>query len=228
MTQDQIFAAYYVQYRTEADTPNNSDDEYIIFTGLANEAISRWANYDNTFWKELWSTLQVSGDGDSTIVTGQSAYACPADMGETGGLIRIIDPSTGHTVQRLKVIEAQDSQFQSDMNNYAYFIGDPSNGYTLVINPAPVDAWNGFSIDYVYYKKPTYFTTTQSKTEMKMPYFIVHRALSSRFRGSRNPYYQSAKNDAEDVLRTMQLNNNSGGQADPWKLADNSGTFFGG
>lgn len=233
MDQDDLFGAYYAQYRTQADTPNNTDDEYTIFTFLANEAINRWSNYDNTFWKELYMTLQISGDGDSVIASGTTEYDAPDDMRIAGGKIRVFD-NTGRTIQRIPIIEAQDAQFKSDNSSYAYFIGDPNNGFTLVLNPGPTSAIIGMNMDYVYYKKPTIFDLISANsqagsisTEMSQPYFIVHRALANRFRGSRNPYYQSAKNDAEDVLRTMQMENNSGNWADPWKLEDHSAGRFG-
>lgn len=225
---DAIFAAYYVQYRTEAVTPTSADDEYTIGMALANEAVNRWANYDNTYWKELFTTLQISGDGDNLLASGTTEYETPEDMREAGGSIRVFD-STGATQLWIPIIEPQDAQFRSDNSNYAYFIGDPNNGYTLNLNPVPVDRLIGMGFDYVYYKKPTIFATGTDLTEMSEPYFIVHRMLANRFRGSRNPYYASAKTDAEDVLRTMQLENNSGTWADPWKLSDNSGApNFGG
>jgi hypothetical protein len=226
MDQDELFKAYYYQYRVESDTPNKEDDEYVIFTGLANEAINRWANYDNTFWKELWNTLQISGDGDSKLGTGNTEYATPDDMRIAGGKIRVYD-DTGTTLQRINIIEPQDVQFQSDLASYAYFIGDPNNGFTLNINPEPVDSQDGLNLNYIYYKKPTLLTKPTSISEMTQPYFIVHRSLANRFRGSRNPYYQSAKSDAEDVLQTMKMENNSGNWNDPWELADNSTGRFG-
>jgi hypothetical protein len=226
MNLDDLFAAYYVQYRTEADTPNSTDDEYIIFTGLSKEAIYRWSNYDNTFWKELWNTLQISQDGDLVIGDGQTEYATPEDMRIAGGKIRLFD-AQGLTQARIPIIEPQDVQFQPDNRVYAYFIGDPNNGFTLNINPEPPTNWVGLNMNYIYYKKPTILVDGTDFTEMSQPYFIVHRALANRFRGSRNPYYTSAKNDAEDVLKTMQMENNSGTWADPWKMADNSSGRFG-
>ena len=95
------------------------------------------------------------------------------------------------------------------------------------LNPAPPSSLNGKSIDYIYYKQPTEFTTGTDVTEMSNPYYIVHRMLANRFRASRNPYYQSANNEAENALRVMQMSNNSGTWANPWKLADNSGSVFG-
>lgn len=100
-------------------------------------------------------------------------------------------------------------------------------GYTLTINPAPPAAINGMDIDYVYYKLPSLFTTGTSRTEMADPYFIVHRMLATQFRAARNPYYSSAKADAENALRQMQLDNNSGTWSNPWVMADTSDTQWG-
>lgn len=226
MDLDALFKAYYFQYRVEADTPLSEDDEYIIFTGLANEAVNRWEHYDATYWKELFTTLQRSGDGDSVLAQDTTEYDAPSDMQEPGGFIRVFD-STGVTKQRIPIIEPQDAQFRSDNSQYAYFVGDPNNGFTLNLNVAPSSATIGLNMDYVYYKQAADLEDATDISEMSDPYFIVHRSLANRFRGSRNPYYQSAKNDAEDILKTMQTNNNSGNWADPWKLADNSGSTWG-
>lgn len=229
MNLDALFKAYYFQYRTESDTPASSDDEYIIFVGLANESINRWSNYDNTYWKELFTSLQRSGTdggGDLVLAANTTTYVAPDDMQEAGGYIRVYN-DTGATLRRIPIIEPQDAQFKGDLSSYAYFLGDPNNGFTLNINPAPDNVLTGQSMDYIYYKKPTLLATGTDVSEMSEPYFMVHRALANRFRGSRNPYYQSAKNDAEDVLKTMQMTNNSGNWADPWKLADNSGGVWG-
>lgn len=226
MNYEQIFEAYYTQYRAEAQVPNDSDDEYIIGLPLANEAINRWANYDNTMWKELFTTLQAADDGDKTV-SSSSEYTCPEDMRLPGGTV-VVRNTDGAAIRRYPIIEPQQAQFRTDTSTYAYFTGDPNNGFILHLNPEPDTAVIGGSIDYVYYKKPTLFTATGGEvTEMSQPYFIVHRMLANRFRASRNPYYGSAKTDAEDVLRTMQLENNSGNWANPWSLPDNSGTQWG-
>lgn len=226
MDYDALFAAYYTQYRAEATVPSNVDDEYTIGMRFANEAVNRWSNYDNTFWKELFDTNQNDGSGDQVIVLNQREYAAPDNMQEAGGFIKILD-SNGNSVRNYQIIEPQEAQFRADSSAYAYFTGDPANGFTLNINPAPDISISGMQIDYVYYKKPTLFTTGADVSEMSEPYFIVNRMLASRFRASRNPYYQSAKGDAEDVLRTMKMTNDSGTWANPWSVADNSGTTWG-
>lgn len=227
MNYDEIFEAYYSLYRAEAQIPTSSEDEYIVGIPLANEAINRWANYDNTMWKELFTTLQDADDGDKTVAADTIDYNCPEDMKTVGGYVLIRDAS-GNTVRRYAIIEPQQAQFKSDSSYYAYFTGDPGNGYVMHLNPVPDDTIVGLSIDYIYYKKPTLFTLNGGETtEMPQPYFTVHRMLANRFRSSRNPYYGSAKTDAEDVLRTMQLENNSGSWSNPWTVQDNSGSGWG-
>lgn len=226
MTLEQLFAAYYTLYRLEADVPGNEDDEYKVFIQLAKEAINRWANYDNTLWRELFTTNVLDGGGDSTVTSGTTDYATSDNFQEAGGMVRLLDDE-GNTRARYPLIEPHEAQTKGDTARYATVIGDPSNGYTLRLNPAPDDAIDGLTIEYDYYKRPTTLTNKSDVPEMSQPYFIVHRALANRFRGSRNPYYSSAKNDAEDVLKTMQLRNNSGTWTSPWTLPDNSGSSWG-
>jgi hypothetical protein len=224
---DDIFAQYYSLYRGEADTPASTDDEYTVALALSKEAITRWANYDGTYWKELFTTAGTNGTGAVlTVATGTTSYAAPTAMREAGGFVRVKD-AQGFTVQSYPIIEPEQVQFRNDLATYCYFTGDPNNGFTLHLNPAPDASLNGLTLDYTYYKKPTYFTTGADKTEMADPMFIVHRMLANRFRVSRNPYYNSAKMDAEDCLKTMQADNNSGNWADPWSLVDNSGSVWG-
>lgn len=222
-----LFQQYYFLYRTEALTPPNTDDEYTIFVGLANEAINRWSNYDGTYWKELFDTAQTDGTATLTIAANTLTYAAPTNMKEAGGFVRVYDATTNTTLQRIPIIEPQEAQFRADLSLYCYFTGDPNNGFTLNINPTPDSSTVGKPFDYIYYKQPSLLATGSDTTEMSEPYFIIHRALASRFRGSRNPYYKDAKSDAEDVLKTMQMDNNSGTWANPWRLQDNSGSVWG-
>jgi hypothetical protein len=290
---DQIFQAYYSQFRADADVPTSTDDEYTVGMRLANEAINRWANYDGTYWSDLFTTLQTDGGGTQTISTGVTDYLAPGNFKEAGGFVRVKD-TNGNTVQRYPIVEVQEAQFIGDDSTYCYFtrgqnyystgtvsqattaltgsgttftaamVGmqvqfasgevatitgytsataltvSPSQtvasttykivnkGFTLHLNPAPTSALNGLDIDYIYYKEPSLFTTGTSRTEVPDPYFIVHRMLASQYRAARNPYYSSAKSDAENSLRQMQLDNNSGTWANPWSQADHSGTVFGG
>jgi len=272
--------------------PTSTEDEYIVGMRLANEALNRWANFDATYWKELYTTLQLDGGGDQTLVTGQTVYLAPQNFREAGGSVKVKD-TNGNTVTEYPIIEPQEVQFKDVNSPYAWFgtgqiyysagtasqsgttvtgvattwtssmVGmqiqyvtgevatitaftsvtemtvSPSQtvasgtyrivnkGYSLHLNPSPESTYNGYDIDYSYYKKPSEYTTGSSRSEIPNAYFIVHRMLGQQFRASRNPYYASALRDSEDVLRIMQMDNNSGTWDNPWTLADNSGTSWG-
>ena len=220
-----IFEAYYRQYRGIGAIPATTSTEYTLGISLANEALTRWANYDNTFWQTLYTTPQNENDTVS-IVTNQVQYAVPDNFKAPGGNIKILD-SNGNTARTYRLITPDRTQFYGDHTHYAYFMGDPSNGFTLNINPAPDDAINGMQIKYVYYKTPTLYATSNDVSEIPNAYFIVHRMLANRFRTSRNPYYTDALRDAEDALGIMKMENDSGSWANPAVANDTSGTTWG-
>jgi len=223
----EIFTAYYQLFRGEATVPATTDDEYVLALTLANRSLNRWASYDATYWKELWDTNQNNGTGAQTITTGGSTYSAPTNMREAGGFIEIKD-SSGNTVRMYPIIDPQEVQFRDKNAQYAYFTGNPSQGFTLNLNPAPDAAISGYDIDYAYYKTPSEYTADASESEIPNPWYLVHDMLAQRVQIERNyGGYQIAKRDAEEHLKNMQQDNNSGTWANPWALADNSGTAWG-
>lgn len=224
MNFDSIFQAFWTQYRADSEVPGEDEDEYIIGLRLANEAINHWKTFDATYWKELFTSFQDAEGGQ--LVTGVTQYDAPEDFAEAGGFIKVKN-SDGKTIQKYPIIEPQDAQFKGDNDTYAYFSGNPSDGYVLNLSPAPTSNLNGLDYDYIYYRNPTEFSSGSDITEMSNPYFIVHRMLANRFRASRNPFYDDALRDAENALAKMKMDNDSGTWANPWSLTDRSGSVFG-
>lgn len=226
-TFDNIFTLMYTLYRAESVVPTSTDDEYTIGMRFANEAISRWANYDGTYWKELFTTAQTnSAGGVVTITTGVTSYAAPTAFREAGGYVKILN-SDGNAVRNYPIVDPQEAQFRNDMATYAYFTFAAGGAATLHLNPAPDSSISGMGIDYVYYKKPTEFTAGASTTECPNAEFIVHRMLYNRLRTSRNPYMNTALRDSEDMLKIMKMDNDSGTWANPAKVPDRSGSAWG-
>lgn len=227
MTFTNIFTAYYQMFRGEAQVPASTDDEYVLALTLANRALNRWANYDGVYWRELWTTNQTDGTGDQVIVTGQTDYAAPTNMREAGGLIQIKD-SDGNIRTTYPIIEVNEIQFKAQNASYAYFTGNPSGGFTLHLNTAPEASIDGMDIEYAYYKKPTEYVAGSSVSEVSNPYFVIHNMLADRFQIERNyGSYQIAKRDAEEFLKNMKQDNDSGTWANPFSLPDNSGSAWG-
>lgn len=219
-----IFQAYWTQYRGDSDIPASTDSEYTVGLRLANEAINHWETYDGTVWKELYAYFK--DEEGATVSTDTTQYDAPANFRKAEGDVRVLD-SSNKTVQRYDVIDIREVQFKPDDATYAYFSGNPKDGYVLNLNPAPPSSLNGKQIDYPYRKRATEFATGTDITEMSDPYFIVHRMLASRFRTSRNPYYSDAKQDAENSLGKMKTDNDDGDTGNPPSRQDHSGSSWG-
>lgn len=224
MTFTEIFTNYYTLYRGDSETPSTTDPEYTVALRLANNAVNRWANVDDVYWNELYTNLQSASDGTKTTTSGTKTYSAPTDMREAGGFVELLDGTT--LQERIELVSPERVQFLDDNAVFAYFTGDPNNGFTLNLNKAPTTT--GLNIDYIYYKKPTEFTTGTDKSEMSNPWFIVHHMLANRFRASRNwSAYQTSLRDAEEALKNMQQHNFSGTWSNPVSLQDNSGAVWG-
>lgn len=221
---DAIFAAFWSQYRADSDIPASTDPEYIVGMRLANEAINHWETYDGTVWKVLYGHFK--DEENTTISTGTTQYDAPSNFKKEEGKVRVLDAS-GKTVQTYPVIDIREVQFKADNATYAYFSGNPADGFVLNVNPAPPSSLNGLRIDYPYRKTATLFTTGTDVTEMTDPYFIVHRMLANRYRASRNPYYNDAKQDAENSLGKMKTDNDDGNYGNPPSMQDHSGSSWG-
>jgi len=222
---DDLFTAYWSLYRGESEIPASTDAEYTIARRLFNEGVNHWETYDGTIWKELYA--QFKDEEGATIVTGTTDYDAPDNFKKAEGDVKVID-TDNTTLQRYKVIDIREVQFKPDNATYAYFSGNPAEGYVLHLNPAPPSSLSGKRIDYPFRKKATEFASGSDVTEMSDPYFLVHRALANRFRSTRNPYTDDAKQDAENSLGKMKLDNDGGTTADPPTRADHSGAMFGG
>lgn len=221
-----IFNEYYTQYRGDSDIPGSDDDEWLIAIQLCNQAIRRWDRVDGILWNELFALLSDADDGDTTVVTGLQDYEVPSNFRKPGGWIMFLD-SSGGTVKRLKCIQPYESQLYTDSSDYAYFTGDPNNGFTLHLNPAPGTSDSGLTLQYMYYKKPTTLTSAETGTtllEMNDPNFAVQDMLANRFRNTQKwPAYQTARKDADLTLSNMVNDNAAGTNFNSFKVPDISG-----
>lgn len=224
MDLDDIFAAYWTLYRGESEIPANTDPEYTIAKNLFKEGVNHWETYDGTVWRELYAHFKDE-DG-ATITAGATDYDAPGNYKKAEGDVKVLD-ANDKTLARYPVIDIREVQFKPDGATYAYFSGNRADGYILHLSPAPTSALNGMRIDYPYTKRATELVSGSDVPEMSDPYFLVHRALANRFRSTRNPYTDDAKQDAENSLGKMKVDNDGGSVGDPPSLKDHSGSSWG-
>lgn len=216
MNFDSIFSTYYIEFRGDNDIPLTDDPEYAMGMAFANKAIHRWRQVDGVLWNELWTTRAIADDGDDLIVAGQLVYDAPGDFVSPGGYVVLGGPD--NSTQRLQVVSPEEAQTMR--GTFAYFIGNPSDGYQLVLSNV-ADNIAGYAINYDYYREPTYFSTGSDVTECADPMFIVDMMTADRFRAARNfPAYQTARRDADMSLKNMITRNAMGNPTHGWTIRD--------
>jgi hypothetical protein len=243
MDYDAIFAEYYPLYRGQATVPASTDREYLLGIPLANNAIRRWDRADGKLWEELFTTAQLQGnDGGATLTFDASATSTtgPTNMRKPGSFIKLTHPTNTANNIRIPVVEASDTYAKGTNSTYAYFIGSASRqDWTLQFN-GQYSNYDGWTIDYVYYRTPTFITEGGGEVvDMSDPNFIIQSMLQSRFVNSRNGFaYNDAKEQATNALMNMVIENDSGAFGRGWNLLEtdttpgfgsrNRGSFFGG
>ncbi len=164
-------------YESDSTAPSSGDEDYLVWTSLANIAINLWENEEGILWSELFAKLVDATDGTKTITAGTYSYACPTNfIFSASGFVRLTSSTGVKTFYR--VIKPQEVQLlANDGGEWCYFLGNISGGYTLNFNPN-LTLNTGDTITYEYYKAATKLSASTDKFEMSDPMFAVYYALS--------------------------------------------------
>lgn len=211
----------YLNFLFEADqTPPSSDDEdYAVWTSLANIAINLWENEEGILWKELFVKLADATDGDKTTELDKYSYDCPSDFKFPASAYVWLGTGTNKT--SFKVIKIEEVQLhENDVSNWCYFnLADK----TLEFNPnatIPV----GQTISYNYYKYAKKLTTGTDKFEMSDPMFAVYFALAELKKEEGD---NSAAGIASQKLEAMKTRNEMTTWFQEDSLTNQTGEGFG-
>lgn len=234
-----LFAEYYVLFRGDSAIPTTTDPEWAMAVLAGNSGIRRWANVDAEEWDVLWTKATQNSfnhtyNGTSGAPT-TTTYTCPTNMRKPGGFVQMTDPVSGSFIH-ISVVKLQDVQFQGQSAPYAYFTGGEQLGFTVTLIFSGTSN-NGWTIDFPYYKTPTYFNATQTGdgsgnvletgttiTEVPDTNFLINYMLGKRLFETRNPFFQQSIADSEVNLKGMQLKNGTGTPGNTWNLNDNNKT----
>lgn len=192
-----------IHYKAElnVDVPSSGDDDYTLRTALINQWIENWENEEGMLWDELYAPASIT-------VTGASNYSLLAsysNMKRPGGWVRLED-SSGNTIAWYPVKKPNEIQnLINSSDNYAYFLGDEYDGYTLYFNPHALPTSG--TIKFSYYKKATRLSTSADNVEMSDPLYIVHGVVSDIY--STEDPGESDKNFqiAQNKMKSMKIRN---------------------
>lgn len=161
-------------YNTSSTAPTSGEEDYTVWTSLANVAVNVWENEEGYLWRELFVKLADAADGDKTTSAGDYSYDVPTNFRYPASAYVWIGSGTDKTA--VKVIKQEEVQLYENNNElWCYFLLDGSP--TLEFNPN-MNINGGYTISYNYYKYATKLTTGSSTFEMSDPMFAVYFALS--------------------------------------------------
>lgn len=230
LTEADLQTAIHTIYESDATTPETTDDDYIIRRRLLNVMINRWEYNTGTLWNELWTTTALVGTGATlTLATGTQTYTAPTSFRFPGGYVRVYNGTSLYKTYR--VVKPEEAQVLGDQE-YAYFRGNPSSGFTLVLSPTIPADMNGMTITYDYYKRASALGATTDTPEMGDPYYAVWGAVAELYKADNNiALYQSAIAEAEERLKQMTTQNLMYANYQDWGIQDqqsiNTGSRFG-
>lgn len=230
-TEADLQEAIHTIYESDADTPDSTDDDYVIRRNLINVAINRWENNKGVFWNELWTNTTLDSTGATlTIATNDTTYPVPTNFRFPGGYVKVYNGSTLYKTYR--VVKPEQAQSLSDASEYAYFTGNPNSGIVLNLNPAPPAAMNGMTLRYDFYKYATKIAATTDVPEMGDPYYAVWAVVAELNKADNNiPLYESALAEAEERIKQMEVQNLMYANYQDWGMEDqqaiNTGGGFG-
>ena len=201
-------------YNTSSTPPIAGEEDYLVWTNLANIAINTWENDD--LWQELYVQLSAAPNGVKTTTDGVYSYACPT-------LFKF--PACGYvwlgtelSKSPYKVIDITEKQlYEDNADSWCYFIKGASP--SLQFNPnclIPDDQ----TITYQYYKKASKVSSGTDVFEMSDPMFAVYFVLAElkKDEGNSGELQMAAEkltrmkdmNEMPSWFQTNQLNNKIG------------------
>jgi hypothetical protein len=231
MEYQDIFAEYFTQYRGQAVAiPVFGDREFTVGIYRCNNAIRKWDRTDGMLWRELSAraTDQTTGDWatiNRTILSGTLSYPAPTNMRKPPAEVWTY---IGGQYSRLKVVDPSEISGLQELSSAVTFIGGANTGYTMYISQQTSEDCNGRSIDYLYYRKPTFLSTAVDPSatviDMSDPNYCIQDMLAIAFAASKNGFgYKVAAKEKSIAIINMKIENSSGVPGNSHGLALDTG-----
>jgi hypothetical protein len=191
----------------DSDTWATTDSEYLTARSFLNMGLTRWQNYDNTTWRELWTDLTSASTGEKTLSASVWTYDTPTDFVRPGGYVTTTDSAGGVTFYHVMPSE-EVGKYANSTDNWVYFKGNAKAGHSLQFNPKSTPTAGG-TIKYPYYKTATQSSATSTVLEPGDPNFLSY-FIAAHMSESSDSIDGNFFAVAEGLLKQMKSVNNSG------------------
>lgn len=223
-TTTNLLTLIHIQSELDDEPPSSGDTDYTVRLSLLNKWIRYWEQEKGMYWDGLWTQGSITSTGTSSYVLSSSGIT---NFRFPGGKLYV--SRSGGGTYWIDIIKPEDIILKkNDGIAYAYFLGDPANGYTLYFNPNSYPA-SGDTIYLPYYKVATQLSGAGDVTECPDPDYLVHGVVSDIL--SQEDPEEADRNFqiAQDKMAGMKLRNTMTAYymentiTDPIKKLTNSG-----
>jgi hypothetical protein len=208
LTESDIVNNAYYLLEQDKDVWASTDDEWTVARGILNIGVGRWEFYENTTWRELWTTNSGAASslgGDTVTTDSENDYDCPSDMARPGGYVVTSSSSATGTRTFWQVVPPEEViKWRNSDDYYCYFTGNIKAGFDLHFNPR-IDIDAGLYIDYPYYKQATKSTATSSTVEVPDPYFLSYFIAAHMAEGGVDPDMMDMAEARLEQMREVNL-----------------------
>jgi hypothetical protein len=217
MNEQSIINNAFYLLEKDSDVWATTDSEYSTARGFLNMGVGRWENYENTTWRELWTTLADASSGQDTLSASTWTYDTPTNFVRAGGYVTTT--ASDGSVTFWKVIPPEEvGKYADSTGDFCYFNGNVSAGHNLNFNPKTTPT-AGSTINYPYYKSATQSSATSTVLEMSDPNFLSY-FIAAHMSESSDSVDADFFTVAEGLLRQMKSTNNSGVWGVPFNIED--------
>lgn len=191
----------------DQDTTLPTGTELTVRVAYANKALEQWGkSYE---WKSLRRP-----DFAPTVLLSATSFALPVDFVKPMSALVDVSKTTDNVYE---FIDADERFAKLSSDRYAYVTGDPSTGYSLIVNPAVI---SGASLVMDYRGAPSSMATLQDICVCPDPDYIVKRAEAMILEARSDPRYPTSKEEARQSLAAMIEDQDAGSQGETNQVPD--------
>lgn len=159
-----------------------------------------YLNISQRDWVESyqWPTLYKEVNTRTSQSTGNATITLPSDFRKLDGFLDICFANT--VKEYAQILPNQKPQYDPTVE-YMYILGNPSNGYSMVVNPGTHGS--GASISYSYWSTGATLASSSDVTMCPDPNYLMNQAAYYYWQSRDDGRSQVAKAEADRILGRM-------------------------
>lgn len=164
----------------------------------------KFINMAQTEWQELydWQALYKEYNTQTSTVSGNTSVSLPSDFRKLSSFPKI---ALGNDAREFPEVRAQERSQKNSSDKFVYFLGNPANGYTMVVNSGLADGQlpSGASIFVPYYATAQSLVSGSDVSMIPDPSYLVQRAVALHWEASDDARFPQAKTEADKLLQRL-------------------------